>query len=79
VNTKTKLAKQRKAADCIADIMIGCLRELPKEEQKLRIKAIKNGKVTRSSRGNTPKRVSTPANFRERSPVANRRQKRVRL
>jgi hypothetical protein len=62
-----KLAQQKKAAKKIAEIMYASLQKLPADERTIRVEAIKELKVSRSGRGNTPKRVSTPASLRARS------------
>jgi hypothetical protein len=50
LNTQTKLAKQREAADRIAEIMYRSLRQLPKEQQRARVKAIQKIKIARNDR-----------------------------
>lgn len=68
--TKTKLAKQREAANRIAEIMSACLSRLPKDEQERRVKAIEELKPSRNARGSTSKRVSTPQSLQLRSQGA---------
>ena len=77
MRAKTKSARQREAADKIADIMVACLSRLPEDEQERRVKAIEAISVAPSSRGNTSKRASTPRILPERSPAGAARRKRA--
>jgi len=49
--TKTKLSKERKAANRVADMMYAALRKLPKEDQRAAVLAIK--KIKESRQGGT--------------------------
>jgi hypothetical protein len=50
--TKSKLAKEREAADRVAEMMYVALLKLPKEEQEAAVLAIK--KITRNRRKADP-------------------------
>ena len=78
MKAKTKAAKQREAADLVAEIMYASLQELPPEEQKTRVRAIQKIKITRNGNEKTPKRAPTPENFRVRSQAVVVQRKRAR-
>jgi hypothetical protein len=67
MNGKAKLARQRKAAFEIADIMLASLQQFPEAEQEDRIRRIEKVRIVRKPAGKRSKRVSTP-----RSPRARR-------
>ncbi len=75
--TKTKLTKEREAANGVAEMMYAALLKLPKEEQKAAVLAIKKIKIARNRSRKTPKPFSIPASFRQSSNGAIARRKRV--
>jgi hypothetical protein len=58
VKYKTKLAKERAGAYKVADLICDALEKLPKNEQDVRIKKIRDIKVI--DRRSSPKRASYP-------------------
>ena len=62
--TNAKLAREREAAERIAEMTHRFLEKLPKAEQKIRLKAIKNLRIRNRE---TPKRSSIPASLQEHS------------
>ena len=68
--TKTKLSKERDAANRVAEMMYAALLKLPKDEQKATVLAIRKIKITRNRSRKTPKPSSIPRNFRQSSSVA---------
>jgi hypothetical protein len=64
---KTKLAKEREAAENLAEMMYTCFEKLPKAEQKIRLKAIKNLRIRNRK---TSKPASTPRSLRSHSQAS---------
>ena len=75
--TKTKLTKEREAANRVAEMMYAALLKLPKQEQEATVQAIKKIKITENRSRKTPKPSSIPRNFRRSSSAAIARRKRV--
>lgn len=65
--TNTKLAKEREAAKQVAEMTYCYFEKLPKTEQKIRLKAIKNLRIRNRK---TSKRSSIPESFQEHSEAA---------
>src|SRR5271168_5013264 len=75
VMVKSKIAKEQKAAERVAEMVYACFDKLPKTEQKSRLRAIRNLRIRNRK---TSKRSSTPQSFRTRSEAATASRKRVR-
>jgi hypothetical protein len=75
---ESKLARQKKAARKVAEIMYASLQKFPREEQEERIRAIQKIAIKRKTNGKTPKRASTPENSPIGSLPAVRQRKRGR-
>ena len=72
-----KAARQREAANRIAEIMYAALKKLPENEQAVAIEAVQKVKITANKKAS--KRSSTPRNLRKSSTAATVRRKRARL
>jgi hypothetical protein len=59
MRTSAKLAKQKKAAREIAEILYAALQQFPEEEQQARLRAIEAVPVSRRQTRKASKRVST--------------------
>jgi len=75
VRNGIRVAKPEKDARTIANVLYGCLEDLPEGQIQERMKAIQKVRI-RS--GNTPKRGSTQGSLRARSRAAGVRHKRAR-
>jgi len=73
--TNAKLAREREAAERIAEMTHRFFEKLPKAEQKIRLKAIKNLRIRNRK---TPKRSSIPASLQEHSEAGAASRKRAR-
>lgn len=65
--TNAKLVKEREAVKRLAETTYRYFAKLPKTEQKIRLKAIKNLRIRNRK---TPKRSSIPASFQAHSEAA---------
>jgi hypothetical protein len=69
MSAKEKLARQKKAADQIAEIMLKSLEQFPEAEQEARIRRIEKTKIRRTPVGKSSK----PVSIRQSRRVSRRR------
>jgi hypothetical protein len=74
---KSSAAKQREAANRIAEIMYSALKKLPREEQPTAVAAVQKVKIVASRKPST--RSATPRNLPKSSGAATARRKRAHL